>query len=626
MSLELNSESIQELILENSLAGYWDWDILNDTEYLSPTFKRMFGYEDHEIENSPESWQKLIFQEDLSIVFTNYEKHVASKGQHPYDQVVRYHHKNGSTVWVRCKGEIVEWTADHKPKRMIGCHVDLTAEKQLQQNLDRATKLNRIALTGAQMGAWELNTATHELIWTPEMYRLFEKNEDDFTPSIDQWMQLVHLDDRAHLKEQIERLKSCTSSLDASYRIVTESLDVKHVKTRASYVEMGPGNAAQIIGISWDITEMVKARQEVETGKNMFEGAFQYSAIGMALISPEGRWIKVNKRVCQITGYSESELMQLTFQDITHPEDLATDVMQVQQMLRNEIETYQMEKRYFHKKGHIIWVLLSVSLAKDSFGKPLHFVSQIKDITQQIHDKKALEENLEVTQKQNDRLLNFAHIVSHNLRSHTGNLGMMLSLLKEDGISPEKHAKALEHITQISESLSSTVKHLTEVVQIQTNFGVSKEVLNLYDYVERSLAAVKADLLKCGAQVDNSVHKEATVLVLFNPAYLDSILLNLVSNSIKYRNPAVPLSISFKASSAQKTMEILVADNGLGIDLRRHGSKVFGLNKTFHAHPDARGVGLFITRNQIEAMNGTISVESQPNKGATFKITIPHAN
>jgi PAS domain S-box-containing protein len=123
---------------------------------------------------------------------------------------------------------------------------------------------------------------------------------------------------------------------------------------------------------------------------SLFQSAFEFAAIGMALVSPEGKWLRVNRSVCEITGYSEAELLERTFQDITHPDDLELDLENVRKMLAGEIETYQMEKRYFHKNGSIVWILLSVSLVRTKSGEPLFFISQIQDITRQ----KASEEKL----------------------------------------------------------------------------------------------------------------------------------------------------------------------------------------------------------------------------------------
>jgi len=116
-------------ILEEVLAGYWDWDIQNDTEYMSPSFKSMFGYADYEIKNTPEWWQKNICPEDLETVLQNFNKHVESRGSYPYSQAVRYKHKTGSIVYVLCTGKVVEWSDDDAPIRMVGTHIELSKEQ-----------------------------------------------------------------------------------------------------------------------------------------------------------------------------------------------------------------------------------------------------------------------------------------------------------------------------------------------------------------------------------------------------------------------------------------------------------------------------------------------------------------
>ncbi|WP_161635013.1 sensor histidine kinase [Leptolyngbya sp. Heron Island J] len=126
-----------EQILENILAGYWNWDIPNHQEYLSPGFKRMFGYEDHELPNSPDTWQKLIFSEDLPKVLECFEQHVHSHGKVPYYNEVRYRHKDGSTVWIICSGQVIAWDQAGNPLRMIGCHVDISDLKHAEDQVKR---------------------------------------------------------------------------------------------------------------------------------------------------------------------------------------------------------------------------------------------------------------------------------------------------------------------------------------------------------------------------------------------------------------------------------------------------------------------------------------------------------
>ena len=138
---------------------------------------------------------------------------------------------------------------------------------------------------------------------------------------------------------------------------------------------------------------------------SLFQSAFEFAAIGMALVSPEGKWLRVNRSVCEITGYSEAELLARTFQDITHPDDLEPDLANVRKMLAGEINTYQMEKRYFHKNGSIVWILLSVSLVRTKSGEPLFFISQIQDITRQKTSEQKLAKATAEIKRLQQRLL-----------------------------------------------------------------------------------------------------------------------------------------------------------------------------------------------------------------------------
>jgi two-component system, chemotaxis family, CheB/CheR fusion protein len=138
-SLLLQQEfDILQSVLETSLAGYWDWNIAEGTEYMSPTFKAMFGYRDDEMPNSPETWQKLIHPEDLPRLMEVFRRHVDSQGREPFYNEVRYRHKNGSTVWVICAGRVVQWTANGDPIRMVGCHIDVTPLHQQVEGLMEA--------------------------------------------------------------------------------------------------------------------------------------------------------------------------------------------------------------------------------------------------------------------------------------------------------------------------------------------------------------------------------------------------------------------------------------------------------------------------------------------------------
>ncbi len=143
--------SALEKILECTQTGYWDWDVANNKEYLSPSFKKMLGYADEELPNYSNAWKKIIFQEDLPALKEAFQKHVESKGSSPFSVRVRYLHKNGSTVWVLCRGEVIEWQDDNTPRRAVGCHIDITDKVNTENALRESEK--RFRLTFENVGA-----------------------------------------------------------------------------------------------------------------------------------------------------------------------------------------------------------------------------------------------------------------------------------------------------------------------------------------------------------------------------------------------------------------------------------------------------------------------------------------
>ncbi|WP_392408366.1 PAS domain S-box protein [Chlorogloeopsis fritschii PCC 9212] len=153
------------------------------------------------------------------------------------------------------------------------------------------------------------------------------------------------------------------------------------------------GKPIAILEINTDITEYKLTQESLRESEERFHGAFEHAAIGMALVSLDGSWLQVNRSLCEIVGYSEQELLTMTFQAITHPDDLETDLGYMSQILAGEIRSYQLEKRYFHKCGQVVWILLSVSLVRDAHGQPKYFVVQIQDITERKRALEALRES-----------------------------------------------------------------------------------------------------------------------------------------------------------------------------------------------------------------------------------------
>ncbi|WZL89222.1 PAS domain S-box protein [Salinimicrobium sp. 3283s] len=507
--------------------------------------------------------------------------------------------------------------------------------------------------------------------------------------------------------------------------------------------------------------QLIKERGENDRiNRQVFEGSFKNAAIGMALLDPTGRWIEANERLCQIVGYSPEELQQLTFQDITHPDDLEADLSLLNELVEGKREFYQMEKRYFHKNGNLVYIILSVSLVRDSTGQPLYFISQMTDATalketqkelgkalsdlenileassqvsiigfdrngiissfnkgaenllkftreevigklpyaalhleQEIQERrnellnfpdenpgltdilkfladhglphtrewnfkakggkempvqvtitpiekdhqitgylsvatdikelkraqKEISSILHITQEQNSRLKNFANIVSHNLRNHSANFKNLMNLYLEE-IPQHGENEIVQMLLMASGQLEDTIYDLEKIVTSNKSTHEDLECLNLNNAVEKVIKSVHPLLADTETVIFNYIPKDLEVMAL--PAYLDSIILNLTTNAIKYRETGRKSYINFSALQDPEKVVIKVEDNGVGIDMNKFGDKIFGMYKTFHGNEDARGIGLFITKNQVETMGGRISVFSVPGEGTVFEITL----
>jgi PAS domain S-box-containing protein len=193
----------------------------------------------------------------------------------------------------------------------------------------------------------------------------------------------VHPDDLPHVLEETEKALSAggVATNRAEYRFRHKDGSWLWVESAGTYLLDDP-HVKGVVVQTRDITERKRTEKALREAEERFRRSFDDAAIGMALVGTDGRFLRTNRSLCEILGYREEELLEKSFQDITHPDDLDADLDQVRRMLVGEIRTYQMEKRYFHKEGQVVWVLLSVSMVHDEEGDPLYFVSQIQDISE----------------------------------------------------------------------------------------------------------------------------------------------------------------------------------------------------------------------------------------------------
>ena len=308
--------------------------------------------------------------------------------------------------------------------------------------------------------------------------------------------------------------------------------------------------------------------------------------------------------------------------DRVHPDDREKYFQDYQDHINGIKPIYENEHRVRCKDGSYKWILDKGQIIEwDENDEPLRFVGTHVDITDHVESEMKLSNTLNLVSKQNNRLKNFAHIVTHNLKQHAGNFESLLDFYDEATSDIEKQ-ELINYLKTLSTSLTKTITNLSEIVSIQNNKVTKIEKLYLVEEAEKILKMLEVVITENDAEILNNI--DPKIFIFYNTTYLESIIQNLLTNAIKYKHPERNPEIILNSVLTMDTVQIKISDNGIGIDLDKFGDSVFGLYKTFHNNKNSEGVGLYLIKNQIETFGGEISIESQVNVGTTFTITIPN--
>ncbi|MFD2162982.1 PAS domain S-box protein [Paradesertivirga mongoliensis] len=501
--------------------------------------------------------------------------------------------------------------------------IDITEKHNLQEEVSRAKERLKYALKGSEIGVWEYNTEARELYFSNEWRKIIGYVPSEVDNPYEQWEQLIHPEDKDFvLKNVNDCLANLSPGFKIEYRIDTQKGDYKWVGAIGKITARAEdGTPKRFSGTIKDVTDQKKSEEAILASEQKFKNAFHYSAVGMGITDVEGRWIDVNPAFCEMLGYSKTELSKLTFREITHPEDLPECNLYVDKLKKSEIDTFKFEKRYLHKNGGIVWGLLTAAVMWRENNVPKSFIAQVVNIS----NTKALISQLEANNLQLnlttidlenkiEQLEEFNRIVAHNLRGPVGNILQLTDMISEDESLSELYMPMLKEATV---GLDSTLKELIKILEIKLNADIAYQKCSFEEIISNVQKMLNIQIQN--EKVSFKMNLEVPGID-YPTVYLESILYNLITNAIKYRRKNVKSQVVIHTYIKGGKIALEVSDNGLGIDLQRYGHQIFKLNKVFHKGFDSKGMGLFILKNQIETLGGTISVTSQPNRGSTFEV------
>ena len=603
-------DDIFEFLQESSLDGLWFWDLENpEEEWMNAKFWTTLGYNPDKMPHKASAWQNIINKEDLLEVHSNFTKHLEDP-THPYDQIVRYKHKKGHTVWIRCRGKVFRDNLGN-PIRMLGAHMDITDLKEKEQDLILQKQTLKEVIDGTDLGTWQWNIQTGETIFNERWAEIIGYTLDELKPiSIDTWIKFSNPEDLEKSNTLLnEHFSGKSKVYECEARMKHKNGDYVWVLDKGRVISWDEeGNPEWMVGSHQEITRQKKEYNRIKLFIEQAPSALAMFDTNIRYVSASKAWFDFFKIADHnVQGKPQIEVVENV------PENWESNY---EQCLSGEV-LKDIEEKVIAKDESIRWLSWNFQPWYAEKGKIQGVIVNVNDITK-IKREKELQSLLDVTQAQNKRLKNFAHIVSHNLKSHTGNFEMLLSMLEEE--KPElKENNIIQMLVKASKDLSETIIDLNEVVSINTKLSNHQRPIELRETVNSVLRSLQGLIMDTGVTIINEVEEGTKILGM--AAYLESIILNLVSNGIKYRSDKEDAFVKLRSKKMKDFIVLEIEDNGLGIDLKRYGNKIFGLYKTFHPQVEnSRGVGLFITKNQIEAMEGKIEVKSRVNEGTIFKV------
>ncbi|MBC7368943.1 MAG: PAS domain S-box protein [Undibacterium sp.] len=617
-------EGIAELLRrtgEMAKIGGWEVDIATMQPHWSVETCRI-----HEIDTgvAPPLDQAINFYapEARPVIGAAVQK--AIDGGTPWDLGLPLLTAKGRHVWVRAQGSAV--LREGKPVKLIGSFQDITDRKVAQLGLEAAAA--QFKRLGAQVPGMIFQSrrrpdGTTCIPYASEGIRqIYRLTPEDVRDEVSQMLRLVHPDDLPRLREDVRRSARTLEPLQQEYRVRYADGTERWLLSNSVPSREADGSVLWH-GFVTDVTERKNTEAALRGSEERFRNAFEFAGIGMALIGLDGRWLRVNRALCEIVGYSEDVLRQKTFQDITHPEDLAVDLTHVGELLAGHRGFYRMEKRYFHSEGHIVWINLTASLVRGAEGEPLYFVSQIEDITERKQLVRSLalarDEALTASRLKSEFLAN----MSHEIRTPMNGIIGMAGLLMDSRLDPEQRDMG-QVIQNSAENLLSIINDILDFSKIEAGkMRIEPAEFELCLVVEETLALLATRAHEKHLELVCDFDAALALTLRGDAGRIRQVLTNLVGNAVKFTESGeVVVSVRRLRERGMRTaFRIEVRDTGVGIPHEAQG-------RLFQAFTQAdgtttrkfggTGLGLAISRQLIELMTGSIGFESEPGRGSTF--------
>ena len=506
--------------------------------------------------------------------------------------------------------------------------VSTTVQGSLQETAER---LN-LALSAAQMGAWDWNLSQQTQFWSPQSKRILGLDPDTSLHRLEQWQDFIHPDDWPATQATVEQAIATQQDFTHQYRVRWPDGTWHWVSLYGRVVNQGGDQ--RLVGVLQNITDRKQAELSLRTSEARFRAVFEQAAVGMARLSPEGRWIQVNQRLCDLLGRPAESLLGQHFSVVTDAADQSQDAMYYQRLIRGEQRSCQFEKRYLHGEGHVVWTLVTVSVESDESDDIAAFIAIIEDVTERKAAREELlrrAEELATTnlmlarttallERRNSELDQFAYVTSHDLKAPLRAISNLADWISEDlaGQIPEENQRQLALLKSRVQRMEALINGLLEYARI----GRRERPITEVDVAQLLHSVIDSLAPPSGFRVQ--VADEMPRLYTHQTA-LGQVFANLIGNAIKHHHRGQG-TITIHCRTQADALEFCVSDDGPGIAPQYH-EKIFTIFQTLKARDDfeSTGVGLSVVKKIVESEQGRVWLVSALGEGSRFYFTWPLA-
>lgn len=612
---DFETESLFEKTIRLAKIGIYELDVASNEIYWSDVTR--------EITEVPDDFTPTL--ENVQPLFNDgYDKEKAKEAMQnalekgtPYDLDLEVLTAKGNLRYVRNVGH--PQIVNGKCVKLFGFLQDITERKKTKFELAKKNRQLNLGEQLSKIGYWEWDIVNDKIIWSDNLYRIYDI-EVGSPIDFDGIVELIHPDDRQMVLENTKEFLAEKRFRKFMHRIIHQDGSIHTVELIGELTINAKGDVIKMIGTTQDITE--HRMSEIK-----FRGLLDSAPDTMVIVDQNGIIQLINKQAEKMFGYKSVELIDQHVTKLVPNRLWDTMEYYANAFFKAPKHTglpSDLDFFVHNKSGFQIPVQVTLSPLKTSEGLLVSIA--LRDITVQkqaahriLETNRSLKESAKLLKAQNRQLEEFNQITSHNLRSPVSNLNALLDIYKTESDSETKEM-IIEKMESVTNHLTWTLDTLVESLLIKKNSEHSLEKSHFDDVLDKTKEMLTAEIAKTNATI-NSDFSEAPS-VMYNKVYLESIFINLISNSLKYKSEDRDPEIFVQSKINDGKVQLEFRDNGLGIDLKKNGHKLFGFSKVFHRNKDAKGVGLFLTKAQVDAMGGKIWAKSKEGKGTSFFINL----